>query len=123
MLQEYQDVDIALDSLPFSGGATSCEALYMGVPVITWPQTRVVTRITFAYLSLIGHPELIANSPEAYFAIAKRLAQSPERLTGYREELRMEMIQSPLMDIKTYTSNLEDALFNLHQKLASSQQT
>lgn len=123
MLQEYQDVDIALDPFPFSGGATSCEALYMGVPVITWPQTRVVSRQTFAYLSLIGHPELIANSPEEYLAIAKQLAQSPERLTLYREQLRMEMIQSPLMDIKTYTSNLEDGLLNLHQKLASSQQT
>ena len=54
LLKEYADIDIALDPFPFTGGLTSCEALWMGVPVVTWPQSRVVSRQTFAFLSAIG---------------------------------------------------------------------
>jgi protein O-GlcNAc transferase len=53
-LKEYADIDIALDPFPFTGGLTSCEALWMGLPVVIWPQSRVVSRRTFAFLSAIG---------------------------------------------------------------------
>ncbi|MGV8899983.1 MAG: hypothetical protein ACOH2B_12175 [Burkholderiaceae bacterium] len=60
LLKEYADIDIALDQFPFTGGLASCEALWMGVPVVTWPHSRVVSRQTFAFLSAIGLPELAA---------------------------------------------------------------
>jgi protein O-GlcNAc transferase len=117
MLEEYADIDIALDPFPFSGGVTSCEALYMGVPVITWPQAKVVSRQTYAFLSIIGHPEWVANNQEEYVSIAKTLAQSPENLIRYRNALRTEMIRSPLMDLKIFTSLLEHTLVELHQNV------
>ena len=57
VLKEYEEIDIALDPFPFTGGLTSCEALWMGVPVVTWPQSRVVSRQTFSLLRAIGHTE------------------------------------------------------------------
>lgn len=115
MLDEYKDVDIALDPFPFSGGVTSCEALYMGVPVITWPQDQVVSRQTLAFISLVGYPELVAKNHDDYISIAKTLSSSPERLKIYREELRMKMITSSLMNVAQYCTALEKALFDLYQ--------
>ena len=54
LLKEYADIDIALDPFPSTGGLTSCDALCMGVPVVPWPQERVVSRQTLAFLSAIG---------------------------------------------------------------------
>lgn len=58
LLKEYADLDIALDPFPFTGGLTSCEALWMGVPVVTWPQSRVVSRQTHAFLQNKRTPTL-----------------------------------------------------------------
>lgn len=121
MLEEYKDIDIALDPFPFSGGATSCEALYMGVPVITWPQERVVSRQTYAFLSSIQHPELAVNSSAAYIHKAKRLAEDPDLLGRYRSTLRDEMIRSSLMQVKQFAQSLELLSLNLYQKIYDQQ--
>jgi protein O-GlcNAc transferase len=119
MLEEYKDIDIALDPFPFSGGVTSCEALYMGVPVVTMPRKRVVSRQTYAFLSLINHHELVAHNETEYIEIAKTLANNPLRLTHYRESLRTDMLNSPLMNIKAYTKSLESALYQIYQDTRS----
>ena len=113
MLSQYKDIDIALDPFPFSGGVTSCESLYMGVPVLTWPQNRVVSRQTYAFLSSIGHPELAAQNEGEYLQKAVELARSPERLIGYRQTLRDTMLNSPLMQATQFTKSLEAALIEL----------
>jgi predicted O-linked N-acetylglucosamine transferase (SPINDLY family) len=113
MLAQYKDIDIALDPFPFSGGVTSCEALYMGVPVITWPQDRVVSRQTYAFLSSIGHPELAARNEEGYLQKALELAGSPETLIQYRQSLREKMLDSPLMQSAQFTKSLEVILLEL----------
>lgn len=116
MLAQYKDIDIALDPFPFSGGVTSCEALYMGVPVITWPQARVVSRQTYAFLSSIGHPELATQDEKGYVQKAIELAASPETLIQYRQSLREEMLTSPLMQATQFTKSLEATLIELlHQ--------
>jgi protein O-GlcNAc transferase len=116
MLVQYKEIDIALDPFPFSGGVTSCEALYMGVPVITWPQERVVSRQTYAFLSSIGHPELATQEEEGYVQKAVELATSPELLIQYRQSLREEMLDSPLMQSAQFTKSLEATLIELiHQ--------
>jgi len=115
MLEEYKDIDIALDPFPFSGGATSCEALYMGVPVVTLPQERVASRQTYAFLSSIGLSELIANDSEGYINIAIQLAMNQNRLIEYRNTLRLKMLHSPLMQIKDYTSSLENCLLEIYK--------
>jgi protein O-GlcNAc transferase len=121
MLAQYNDIDIALDPFPFSGGVTSCEALYMGVPVITWPQDRVVSRQTYAFLSNIGHPELVAQDEETYIQKAVVLANNPKKIAQYRLSLREEMLTSPLMATKDFTKSLEVALTDLFNKAKSFQ--
>jgi protein O-GlcNAc transferase len=113
MLAQYKDIDIALDPFPFSGGVTSCEALYMGVPVITWPQERVVSRQTYAFLSSIGHSELATQDEEEYIQKAVELAGSPELLAQYRQSLREKMLDSPLMQTALFTKSLEATLIEL----------
>lgn len=119
MLEEYKDIDIALDPFPFSGGATSCEALYMGVPVITWPHDQVVSRQTAAFVHLIGHPEWAVDSAAAYIEKAKQLAEDKNKLSDYRATLRDEVIHSPLMQVKQFTQSLEALIQRLHQAQAN----
>jgi protein O-GlcNAc transferase len=113
VLEQYGDVDIALDPFPFSGGLTSCEALWMGVPVVTWPQSRVVSRQTAAFLSAIGLEDLIASSADEYLAIAARLASDIEGLRLIRSSMRERMEVSKLMDLAGFTRELENTLIGL----------
>jgi predicted O-linked N-acetylglucosamine transferase (SPINDLY family) len=113
MLAQYKEIDIALDPFPFSGGVTSCEALYMGVPVITWLQNRVVSRQTYAFLSSIDHPELATQDEQEYVQKAIELAGSLELLMQYRKTLRETMLTSPLMQTTQFTKSLEATLIEL----------
>ncbi|WP_222932350.1 methyltransferase domain-containing protein [Allochromatium humboldtianum] len=117
LLKEYADLDIALDPFPFTGGLTSCEALWMGVPVVTWPQTRVVSRQTHAFLHQIGLPELSAKDTDDYVRIAAELANDRERLTQLRTTLRDRMRASPLMDVAGFTRQLEGTLIDLYRRI------
>jgi predicted O-linked N-acetylglucosamine transferase (SPINDLY family) len=120
MLAQYLDIDIALDPFPFSGGVTSCEALYMGVPVITWPQNRVVSRQTYAFLSSIGHSELAAQDETQYIQKAIKLAKSQTELLHYRQTLREQMLTSPLMQVSDFTQSLERTLMQLLNQIQGS---
>jgi protein O-GlcNAc transferase len=113
VLRQYADVDIALDPFPFSGGLTSCEALWMGVPVVTWPQSRVVSRQTASFLSVIGLQELIAKDADHYLQIAARLAADKDELRLIRQSLRARMQTSPLMDLNGFTRSLEEVFIDL----------
>jgi predicted O-linked N-acetylglucosamine transferase (SPINDLY family) len=109
LLHEYADIDIALDPFPFSGGQTSCEALWMGVPVVTLPQERVVSRQTYSFLANIGLTELAAADPQDYVRIAASLAADPARLGSLRACLRPRMAASPLCDAPGFVRALEGA--------------
>ena len=85
----------------------------MGVPVVTLPQSRVVSRQTAAFLSAIGLQEFIASSADQYLAIAARLASDIEGLRLMRSSMRERMAASPLMDLAGFTRSLEDALIDL----------
>lgn len=117
LLKEYADIDIALDPFPFTGGLTSCEALWMGVPVVTWPQSRVVSRQTHAFLHQIGLPELSARDADDYVRIAAELANDQARLAQLRATLRERMRASPLMDVVGFTRQLEDTLIDLYRRI------
>lgn len=121
LLKEYADVDICLDPFPFTGGLTSCEALWMGVPVITWPQRRVVSRQTFALLSAIGLPELAANNAQEYINIAIDLAQDTSRIVELRKSMRDRMRASMLMDVKGFTAELENVMIELYSRILSTE--
>lgn len=117
LLKEYADLDIALDPFPFTGGLTSCEALWMGVPVVTWPQSRVVSRQTHAFLHQIGLPELSARDAQNYERIAVELANDRARLAQLRITLRERMRASPWMEVGGFTRQLEDTLIDLYRRI------
>lgn len=119
LLKEYGDVDIALDPFPFTGGLTSCEALWMGVPVVTWPQSRVVSRQTYAFLSAIGLPELSAADASEYVRIAVELANDPQQLGRLRAGMRDRMKASSLCDVQGFTRKLEGAFFDLVKQITA----
>ncbi|WP_158306038.1 tetratricopeptide repeat protein [Azospirillum sp. B510] len=98
MFEEYGDVDIALDPFPFTGGITSCEALWMGLPIVTMPGERPVSRQTAGLLDILGLNGLIARDEDEYVRIAAALASDSERLLALRTGLRPRMAASPLCD-------------------------
>lgn len=109
MLTEYGDVDIALDPFPFCGGLTSCEALWMGVPIVTLPGSRPVSRQTLGFLNQLDASELAAPSAARYVAIAAELAGDLDRLATLRADLRARMAGSSLCDGARFTRGLEAA--------------
>lgn len=119
VLKEYADIDIALDPFPFCGGLTTCEALWMGVPVITLPQNRAVSRQSTAILNLIGHPEWVATSPDHYIDIAERLSKDTSSLASIRHKLRSEMLSTPLMNVTDYLVALETNFIAMFKALTS----
>jgi predicted O-linked N-acetylglucosamine transferase (SPINDLY family) len=105
----YHDIDIALDPFPYCGGMTSLDALWMGVPVVTLPQTMLAGRQTASMLANLGLAELIAADDAGYATTAVALAREPDRLATLRAELRERFLRSPLADYERFTRDLEDA--------------
>jgi predicted O-linked N-acetylglucosamine transferase (SPINDLY family) len=116
MLAEYRDVDLALDPFPFSGGVTTCEALWMGVPVVSWPGETFASRHGLSYLSTVGLSEMIAGSLEEYVDLAVSLAEDRPRLAGLRARLRQQMADSPLCDGPRFAANLLRLLRDVWQQ-------
>jgi predicted O-linked N-acetylglucosamine transferase (SPINDLY family) len=97
--EQYNQCHIALDSFPFNGGTTSCDAMWMGVPVISKVSTdRAMGRAGKTLLENMGLSEFLAQTPQEYIDIAVNLASNPERIVQLKQTLRERMRQSPLMD-------------------------
>lgn len=105
----YSMVDIALDTFPYAGTTTTCEALWMGVPVVTLAGARHAGRVGASLLAAVGHPEWVAASPEEYLALATELAADPQRLGEIRAQLRGQMRASALCDEHAFARVLEQA--------------
>ena len=106
-LDLYNRIDIALDTFPYHGTTTTCEALWMGVPVITLAGNAHVSRVGVSLLSNVGLPELVASTAEEYIMKAVNLANDKDRLKSLREQLRQMMRNSPLTDQRRFTAQLE----------------
>ncbi|CAA7621223.1 tetratricopeptide repeat protein [Magnetospirillum sp. SS-4] len=106
-IARYHHVDVALDTAPFSGSTTSFQALSMGVPVLTMPQDRMVSRWTASMLRTVRLPGLIADGPEDYVAKAIALARSVDDWRGRRAELSQRTLASSLCDGPGWTRRLE----------------
>ena len=106
-LEEYKEIDIALDPFPYTGGATTCEALYMGVPVLTLCGDTHGSRFGYSILKNIGLEDWIAFDKEEYLEKAIGLSQNKLQLNQLRKDLREKMEKSPLMDRKLYIENIE----------------
>lgn len=113
-LQAYNEMDIALDTYPYPGGGTTCDALYMGVPVITLVGKRHNARFGYSLLMNAGLPELCAFSPEEYVEKAVALANDKERLRCYHQEIRQQLLASPVMQAADYMGEVEQAFTRIH---------
>jgi protein O-GlcNAc transferase len=105
----YGEMDIALDTFPYHGTATTCEAMWMGVPVVTLAGRSHASRVGRSLLSNIQLPELVAATPEQYIHLAVTLANDRDRLNTMRRTLRSRMQASPLMDAPRFARNIEAA--------------
>jgi predicted O-linked N-acetylglucosamine transferase (SPINDLY family) len=112
-LRVYSSIDIALDTWPWTGGTTTCDALWMGVPVVTLAGDHPFARSGATILAQLGLADLVTRSTEAYVACATALATDRARLRELRHTLRARMQASPLMDAKALARDVEDALFRM----------
>jgi protein O-GlcNAc transferase len=112
-LQDYfrwfDAVDIALDTTPYSGGTTTCDALWMGVPVVTVPGPRPASRSAASILTTAGLTEWIAATPEDYVRLAVEFARDGAFLSALRKSLRERLRASPLMDEERFVRDVENA--------------
>ncbi len=107
-LSSIGGVDIALDSTPYSGGTTTCDALWMGVPVVALRGSRSISRSAASILSTVGLAEWIASTPEDYVKLAALFARDQARLADLRRSLRKKMRLSPIMDEAAFVRDLEN---------------
>jgi predicted O-linked N-acetylglucosamine transferase (SPINDLY family) len=113
----YHRLDVALDPVgAVGGGTTTCDALWMGVPVVTLAGDRMATRMSSSMLDAIGHPEWIARSEQEYIEKVVALARNPQQRRQIRLSLRTEMARSPLCDAKGLATALEDAYFAMFDR-------
>jgi protein O-GlcNAc transferase len=108
-LRLYHRVDVALDTFPYNGTTTTCEALWMGVPVVALAGACHAGRVGASLLSRVGLDELVCPSPQAYIDTAVALGKDPGRLEALRTGLRERLLASPLMDGKRLAAGLEAA--------------
>ena len=122
-LEQYRDIDIALDTAPYNGGLTTCEALYMGVPVISLRGRTHGSRFGASILTNAGVRELVAENDINYVRRAVQLAETPKLLEAYHMGLRANMKRSPLMNIEGYMEELEMAYQEIWENFCKSNST
>ena len=108
-LAVYGDIDIALDPTPYAGVITTCEAMSLGIPVVTRAGDRLLGRYGATLLDAVGLGDLVAESDDAYVATAVALARDPARLAQLRSTLGRRFAESPICDAKSYARSVEEA--------------
>jgi len=116
----YNEIDIALDPFPYNGTTTTCEALWMGVPVITLAGKMHAGRVGVSILTQMELTDFIADSADDYVRIAVELANNPIRLSDLRSTLRQRMTASPLCDAKAFARAVEEAYRAMWRKWCES---
>jgi len=123
-LSAYQEIDIVLDPFPFSGSAVTCDALWMGVPVVTLAGATFAGRHGLSHLSNVGLPEFVADSPQRYVDLAVETAGDLPRLAALRATLRQRMAASPLCDGPRFAAHLATLLHTAwRERIESPQMT
>ena len=114
-LAAHGEVDLVLDTFPYPGGTTTCEALWMGVPTITLAGDTLLSRQGASLLTAAGLQDWVATDTKDYINKAIALGSDPESLANLRKELRAQVAASPLFDAGRYAKNFEDALWGMWQ--------
>ena len=117
-LKLHQRIDLMLDTIPYNGHTTACDALWMGTPIVTLAGPIPVSRAGLSLLSNLGLGELAAKTPQEYVKIAAGLAGDLPRLRGLRATLRERVKASPLMDGPRFARNVEQLYRGFYDELA-----
>jgi predicted O-linked N-acetylglucosamine transferase (SPINDLY family) len=115
-LSAYAEVDLILDTFPYPGGTTTCEALWMGVPTLTLAGDSLLARQGASLMTAAGLPDWVAKSREEYISKAIALAGEVQKLSVLRAGLRQQVLASPVFDGKRFARNLEGALRSMWEK-------
>jgi predicted O-linked N-acetylglucosamine transferase (SPINDLY family) len=107
-LLQYHQIDIGLDTFPYNGATTTCEALWMGVPIVTLVGKTHIARVGLSLLSTVGLQDLMTDSAEGYVATCVKLSQDRQRLEALRASMRDRLKTSPLLDGDKFTRHLEN---------------
>jgi predicted O-linked N-acetylglucosamine transferase (SPINDLY family) len=119
----YNQIDIALDTYPYNGATTTCEALWMGVPVVTLVGENHVSRMGLSLLSAVSLTECVADTLEDYVNICVKLTKDLDHLQQLRATMRDRMQSSSLLDASTFTHQLEIRYQQLWEKWCVSRTT
>lgn len=112
----YHDIDIALDPFPYGGGTTSCDLLWMGIPLVTLTSQTIMGRAGTSLLTMLGRPEWIATSEDHYVSIASSLASDVLSLNETRHRLRPDLEGSLLMDGPRFAMNFGQAFMEMYRE-------
>jgi protein O-GlcNAc transferase len=123
LLAEYADIDIALDTFPHNGGATTMDALWMGVPVLTLTGNTLISRQSAAMLHAAGLPEFVATTADELIALASRWNADRERLAELRKEIRPRVAASALCDGTRFARDFEVALRGIWRERCAARAT
>lgn len=113
MMAEYADVDIALDPVPYNGGTTSLQAMWMGVPVLCKHGGHFVSRMGASFMTAAGFPEWVAKDDDAYVAIAKLMAADRKALLALKKDLRKRLKATSAWDIVAHTRGIESTIIQI----------
>ena len=112
----YTRIDVAMDTMPYNGTTTTCEALWMGVPVVTTAGKTHAARVSASLLEAVGLGELIARDPEHMIELATQVVNDPARLAAYRATIRGKMAASPLCNATHFAQQMGEALRRMWQE-------
>ncbi len=115
-LARYRAADLYLDTRPYTAQVTASDALWAGLPLLTWPTEMWSGRVSASLLSALDMPEMIVPSADAYEALAVELATHPDRLARIREKLQRNRLTSPLFNTVQFARNLEAAFTQMHER-------
>lgn len=117
-LRTYDDIDVALDTFPYNGGTTTTEALWQGVPVVTYRGDRWASRTSASILCAAGLGELVARDVEGYVSLAAALAapDAADRLATLRRSMRARLRASAVCDTESFARNMEEIYQRMYQE-------
>ena len=115
-LARFRTMDLFLDTWPYNGGTTVSDALWAGLPVLTYTGQSFAARCAGSVLKAINLPELITESPQQYEDLAVELASDPQRLAEIRRKLAAHRHTTPLFDTRAFTRHLESAYVKIFER-------
>jgi predicted O-linked N-acetylglucosamine transferase (SPINDLY family) len=118
MMAEYADIDIALDPVPYNGGTTTLQAMWMGVPVIVKTGNHFVSRMGASFMSAAGLSEWVAENDADYLRIAIQMGKDRNALLSLKQGLRKRLLNSPAWNVDHFTADFENALLTMWREYA-----